>query len=1013
MATNQTREEGDFFPSSPDLPNTPATEQTLAEPKRSITPRGPLFPNLGEAHRNITSRLASSNPFYNPAGDNHSSTDIPLQDISSPTSTEKHDSLSTRGPSCAHASGFVSPHPSRSTAGRSLTDRQSIAKLPGKLSTTHDETAAYQNDDGHRVVGQQPRHPDSTSTVSRIVDQYAGKGDRMSSGLANSEPTYIFWLPKTQATGICYKFPDQGNHGPSNSDTRAHHESNPPSQLQDLEDRTVLTNDAGSAGFRDPSAYKDEWSSAAGVSQAHLSTLVQPSPSPRISTFGSSDKLDLDWLKYVETCGDVEASRKPLKCLMPPPLRIPSNRDNKKYGHPRENPFSNEADCSVGSGLGGTSTESNDDPFKYDNDHYRRVRQLGKEREVSLVLKRMSHSRTCVEPSNGALDVSPQKPIEPGDFVQNKHDEKGRSSLRFGRHEGSFFDPVAFSALQGDAPEDQDTNVKVVINKSCESGTREVNNINDRPFGLSIDREDHAWERRPHDNATDGDWITEATSEADFDSLPGNGQFTQGIKATGSSIADYSDDGYATPFSNFGSRNQIVRQHPAESKSYEVSDVRDPKQDRFALQSHTSRVTGYGQSPSRMAPGAIVSQTSVFNPFRRDYKRANASSYFTYKADRYARARYEFRDSTSTYGPAGDYDEAGFRPQATIPSISTASSDSAQLLNHNAALFTDLADDGSNNVSTQTQKHKRGHSRQPALLSIPPGSYYERSSVTDNEQGELTQAYAITCIEGPPSASSKFSFKLLDLSEAQEIQKVRRASEDTSQTDSIGHWPRSCSISSGHPVVAPLSRPSAAYMRRDSHIRKGSRLSSTFTPPPWQTPNADSASATRECTPLDASASRLLTLPGDNQAKTPSASKKGWSRQEDDKISRDHRSGFFPADKRIHAKASDHTLKSIRNRDNATARAAEDHYVSTKAKSRRRIFFYVMLCLSILPFFALLVLSGNFDASLTWLTHGEVHRLTKKQRKVIKVFFVVECIIYASMVAAIIAYYVTASKAHH
>lgn len=73
----------------------------------------------------------------------------------------------------------------------------------------------------------------------------------------------------------------------------------------------------------------------------------------------------------------------------------------------------------------------------------------------------------------------------------------------------------------------------------------------------------------------------------------------------------------------------------------------------------------------------------------------------------------------------------------------------------------------------------------------------------------------------------------------------------------------------------------------------------------------------------------------------------------------------------------------------------------------------MMLSLSILPFFALLVLNGNFDSCLTWLTHGEVFRLTKKQRRVIKAVFVIECIVYASSVAAIIVFYVTSSKTHH
>lgn len=153
-------------------------------------------------------------------------------------------------------------------------------------------------------------------------------------------------------------------------------------------------------------------------------------------------------------------------------------------------------------------------------------------------------------------------------------------------------------------------------------------------------------------------------------------------------------------------------------------------------------------------------------------------------------------------------------------------------------------------------------------------------------------------------------------------------------------------------------------------------------------------------------------MPYDIGPETPTATKNRFFKSSQNSSLNSRRNWFLPTDKRIRSNNSDRRLQSVMNSDMTTARVAEDHYISYKAKSRRRLFFYAMLCLSTLPFFALLVLNGNFDNSLAWLTHGEVCRLTKKQRRAIKLVFVVECVIYASLVAAIIVYYVAATRAH-
>ncbi|SPQ17936.1 8cfafc12-59a1-4f28-bbd2-45c89e60ac12 [Thermothielavioides terrestris] len=60
--------------------------------------------------------------------------------------------------------------------------------------------------------------------------------------------------------------------------------------------------------------------------------------------------------------------------------------------------------------------------------------------------------------------------------------------------------------------------------------------------------------------------------------------------------------------------------------------------------------------------------------------------------------------------------------------------------------------------------------------------------------------------------------------------------------------------------------------------------------------------------------------------------------------------------------------------------ATEDGHLPREARQRRQIWYYVMCCLSILPFVAPLVYCGVLDAALSWCTRGEATRLSPKQR---------------------------------
>ncbi|RYP80498.1 hypothetical protein DL769_002437 [Monosporascus sp. CRB-8-3] len=101
--------------------------------------------------------------------------------------------------------------------------------------------------------------------------------------------------------------------------------------------------------------------------------------------------------------------------------------------------------------------------------------------------------------------------------------------------------------------------------------------------------------------------------------------------------------------------------------------------------------------------------------------------------------------------------------------------------------------------------------------------------------------------------------------------------------------------------------------------------------------------------------------------------------------------------------------KGMNSGSEPSYRAGVGH-ISSKAQDLYMCWFSIMAVLSILPFFAVLVLTGVFDDSLAWVTRGEVRHLAHRERKIIKSLFAVECVLYAGALAGIIAYFVLHSK---
>ncbi|KAI4593515.1 hypothetical protein KJ359_009201 [Pestalotiopsis sp. 9143b] len=718
-------------------------------------------------------------------------------------------------------------------------------------------------------------------------------------------------------------------------------------------------------------------------------------PLPRIPTPSASDAGDADWLTEAGTTANLQG---PDRSLMPLPLRLPSSGQvSIKLTAIQPDPVLGDPETSAGSGLGAASTSSHGDPFVYDNERYKRIRQAEKEREVSCLLKDISES-----PERGHSIAGPQKAFSPAwnfaekiDIVaqdSNPQDDSNRPRYQT----GSFYDPVAFRALHGDvSPNDQDVSVKVVINKRSDISARE-NRTPGSAFGLSIDRRS----RMTRSQDVDGDWVTEATSDDDIRMEPGSRGYTDGIKATGSSIADYSDAGFGTPFPQFGSQDTILKTPSGQQpESYEMQDMGESKQAHAGRLPRKPRFDGFGQNNSRFLPkvsGQMNLPASRQNPFRRDYLRADPSSYFSSKADRNGPSRFEFRDSASTYAPAG---QAIGETRGTLASSTMASIDTVDLLDGGAG-STNASAQADSRMASSHADHQRGYLRATPIHNLQQNPFQDGPGEQDQGRLRSTSNYS----ERMGSGSSKFSFRLLDLGEAQELERSRRDSDATYQTASVARNNRSFSAaSSGRPSLTPLLRPSAAVLRgSEPHVRRGSRLSSTFTPPAmWNTLRSPDTSG---CTPLDASASRLM-LPTGLDHETPTA------RRRPNQLQNRH-NRILPVDKRM--PPIPFRANSVLVRRNIPSfRATEEYFVSSRGRVRSQIVFYVIGALSILPFVALLALCGKFDSCLASVTHGEVCRLNHKQRKILKIVFAAEAILYGSLVVAIIVYFATLASTHH
>ncbi|CAJ2500026.1 Uu.00g028790.m01.CDS01 [Anthostomella pinea] len=1034
MAGSQSRDDGDFFPfvfeSSTSVPQAePPTVTQAASSKsaRSLTPRGPLFTDLNEAHKKITSRLGSNNPFRKASNEADSTPSISNRDFSSssfgrpivgPGSEPPNDHLPSRPASTAgtllartrRASSFDSRAMSTDLPRNEVHPKVDVARLDQTVDLHLSEISA------------RPLET-SGSTVEKIYDQYASTSlDHPSSSFGSSGFGYTF--------SGAYNPPNYHPISREGAATRCGFRG------EELRGPQMKVRKNAVRGH-----YFQAESSSSQPPQSPLPTappILVGAVSTRQSAEGSSappESSVSDSQHLLDADAQVNELREACDALVPMPLRIPSNRVQQVSQERKQDDLPGDADNSL---------ETNHDPFKYDAGDYQTfLRPLGPlgERDISQALRRMSRAGVPTLGTFVSPDGSPCEKAGDQTPPNSLDSDEDASPAPRRRLQGNFFDESAFGAAA--AGDRRVRDIKVVIGRKPDLELDDGMNHGrfDDPNHFNSAHNRVVRGKFLREMTSDGDWVTEATSEVGFGAYaaPPRQPFETGVKATGSSIADYSDDDGGHPQGPFSSREHIL-QHPAGEaprNAYEIRRLKDTKQPVFLPR----RTNAFPENSIRLYSNSAKDEaSSARDPFAKDwssnpfgqgsYRRADAKSNFNYKFDRKGPSKYDFRDSTSEYAPAAASNQAtcGTQFTATHAMLPEADDDLGDD-NHPSttdARFDESADfEAERNPSIRVSALKDAYAtsqldRQSRGPRDPVARDYQYRQPRELDQKEFVAASPCLFhgdLHGEPhSASSKFQFELLPLDQAQLKYKKQRDSGETDETEPAEiriNRAKSNDSSRGFSGSSPIEPPKQAHVRRK---RLGANLSSSFTPPSWQslrdalqdTPTPlrrleiSPISSGDQSMPMDSVLGSPET-PTTNYTDTPTMVKKhGWYGKVSPRLR--------PLRRQNQRNYADQSIRNYMERNPTPGFVSPDDYISDKARYRRKCWFYVMIVLSFLPFFALLVLTGVFNDSLAWFTQGEVYQLTRSQRKIIKGLFISECIVYAACITAIVVYYVTKSR---
>ncbi|KAI6353854.1 hypothetical protein MCOR25_008857 [Pyricularia grisea] len=435
--------------------------------------------------------------------------------------------------------------------------------------------------------------------------------------------------------------------------------------------------------------------------------------------------------------------------LIPPPLTLSTR------ARPAEIP---RAHLSVGAFSMGATTESDDDPFKYDKTTYGVFLMDKREREVSARLQRQSlsskHSRT---PSCSPSKSLYKKFTLPSPIPEHPSSCEAGESVRINRDQLAalrFLHPDAIKS-SWEVSQSQGATVRVPVPLQMD--------VLCRPSSATKTKQSSEVNKiqcpRAKEPLNDRDeWETVGTFQAVNDSSPPYPPpkppskliYGASVNFTGSSVADVSDDDislYDAQFDECGSKERII-QHPSnqvDNQPFKVRHLKDSNIPVFVPKQRVHRVNGLAQNSIRLlqessslSKGSNTTESSrtgkILNPFSALNKKYRDKLLPLPPRVTAETSRFEFRDSVCSSDQENPFDGKQFGKQRVHDdSNAHEAHDNCMANHHDSQASTDY------DMSTLSALSNGSHSFAFPLIPLPEAA---RLQAIRRESGINDQNFA-------------------------------------------------------------------------------------------------------------------------------------------------------------------------------------------------------------------------------------------------------------------------------
>ncbi|KAI6783088.1 uncharacterized protein J7T54_000590 [Emericellopsis cladophorae] len=482
--------------------------------------------------------------------------------------------------------------------------------------------------------------------------------------------------------------------------------------------------------------------------------------------------------------------------------------------------------------------------------------------------------------------------------------------------------------------------------------------------------------RSTTDHAMDGDWQT-VTEDCRLG--PSMGLNELGIKGTGSSLADLSD-GASFQHNHFPNRStDRIIQHPQPHGANACYHVRTDK--------HTHRPVLLPDFRNNDLPALGPVQNSSRKASRPASRAAAAIRRFSNSL------RRELTPEPMSLSPKyiemdrfGD-DHASVEAEQEVVRVEENQTTGEQFRFRGSQIIESFARDPST----------------PNLIVFDKACHGAANAGETHPRGQSHVLYE-EFITGIP----RLPFPLVSLPEAALLQHFRRERGEEDHTEngsSFSAKARSVTLSSlasSQPLTpqSPFfdyrealkrgSLPFPATTLPPSRLRDTSRWTA-FSPARFRSVNTNPAAPHTPCKPWYKSGScDSWAILGDRLPILHSRPMAAGDKIAYDHAVPGHRPTFHHADAMDTAR--EHMM--LRRRSSAEAQRREE-----------AIFLGVVALTACFPPIGILALSAQFDATISWFTHGELHKLSRAQRRVLQQLLLAVCLIYPTLVISLSVYF--------